>query len=122
MKLLESVTQYVVYKQSVGQSFTTDEIILKAFCRHVGHISLQSITKEQVQHYLKGKRPITSFWTRKHTALAGMFRFAVSRGHLTISPLPAQQPQMPPSLVPYIYSRNELKRLLEATQHAAVNM
>lgn len=115
MKILDIVTQYVEYKQSVGQSFITDEGILKAFCRHSGNISLQSITKEQVQRYLNGKHPITSFWTRKHTALAGLFRFAMSRGHLTASPLPAQQPQIPPPLAPYIYSRAELQCLLDAT-------
>ena len=115
MKILDIVTQYVVYKQSIGQSFVTDEGILKAFCRHSGNISLQSITKEQVQCYLNGKGTITSFWTRKHTALAGLFRFAMSRGHLTVSPLPTQHPQIPPPLVPYIYSRAELQCLLDAT-------
>lgn len=115
MKVLYIATQYVVYKQSIGQSFTTDAAILKAFCRHSGNISIQSVSKEQVESYLNGKHPISSFWTRKHTALAGLFRFAMSRGYMTVSPLPTRGPLQPPPLVPYIFSRAELKSLLDAT-------
>ena len=59
--------------------------------------------------------PVSSYWHRKHTALAGLFRFAVARGYATTSPLPLSRPRLPPPLVPYIYSRAELKRLLNAT-------
>ncbi len=62
MKLFDIVTQYVVYKQSVGLSFVTDAGILKAFCRHTGNIPLQGISKEQLESYLNGKLPISSFW------------------------------------------------------------
>lgn len=115
MKLFDIVTQYVLYKQSVGLSFVTDARILRAFCRHTGNISLQAISKEQLESYLNGKLPISSFWRRKYTALAGLLRFAISRGYMTISPLPVQKPQLPAPLTPYIYSRAELKRLLDAT-------
>lgn len=115
MKILDIVTQYVTYKQSIGQSFTTDAGILKAFCRHSGNISLQSVSKEQVESYLNGKHSISSFWTRKHTALAGLFRFALSHGYMTVSPLPTRGPLQPSSLIPYIFSHAELKSLLDAT-------
>jgi integrase/recombinase XerD len=115
MNIVDIVTQYVTYKQSIGQRFATDASILKTFCRHTGDVSLQSVSKEQVVSYLKGKLPISSFWTRKHTALAGLFKFALSRGYLSISPLPIQHPQLPPPLAPYIYSRAELQQLLDAT-------
>jgi len=46
--------------------------------------------------------------------LNGFFQFAVSRGHLDEAPLPKELPKQPPTLVPYIYSREELRRLLEA--------
>jgi integrase/recombinase XerD len=39
----------------------------------------------------------------------------MSRGHLPVSPLPTQHPQIPPPLAPYIYSRAELQCLLDAT-------
>jgi len=115
MKAIDIVDQYVAYKQSLGQSFTTDAGILKAFCRHTGDISLQSVSKEQVKSYLNGKHPTSSFWTRKHTALDGLFRFAMFRAYVTISPLPTGKPLLPSPLTPYIFSHTELKSLLDAT-------
>jgi integrase/recombinase XerD len=114
MKIVNIVTQYIAYKQSMGQSFTTDAGILKAFCRHTGDISLQSVSKALVLSYLQGKLPLSSFWTRKHTALAGLFKFALARGYISVTPLPIQHPQLPPPLAPYIYSRAELQLLLDA--------
>jgi site-specific recombinase XerD len=115
MKTLTIVNRYVEYKQSVGQSFVTDQVILKAFCRHSGNIALQSISKKQVVSYLTGKLPISSYWKRKYTALAGFFQFSITRGYMSVSPLPVKQPNIPPPLAPYIYSRAELKQLLDAT-------
>ena len=43
--------------------------------------------------------------------LAGFYRYAISRGHATHSPLPADEPKEPASAPPYIY-RDELRRLL----------
>jgi integrase len=79
---------------------------------------MTSITVDRVRAFLDGVTPISSYWQRKHTALAGLFRFAVARGYAATSPLPLRRPQVPPPLVPYIYSREELKRLLEATPAA----
>jgi integrase/recombinase XerD len=53
-------------------------------------------------------------WHFKHSALKGLFRFAVSRGLLKTAPLPAEIPKRPPTLVPYIYSHAEIRRLLDA--------
>ena len=36
-------------------------------------------------------------------------------GYVTTSPLPTTVPQLPPEFVPYIYSRDEVRRLIEAT-------
>jgi integrase len=53
-------------------------------------------------------------WQFKHTELKGLFRFAVSCGLLKNAPLPTEVPKRPQTLVPYIYSRAEIRRLLDA--------
>ena len=40
----------------------------------------------------------------------------MTRGHLSASPLPEPAPRIPRSFEPYIYSRDELQRLLDATE------
>src|SRR5207247_1119449 len=59
--------------------------------------------------------PVTNTWFKKYKTLQGFFYFAISRGHLNEAPLPATLPQRPPPFVPYIYTRDELRRLLDAT-------
>ena len=59
---------------------------------------------------------MTSAWHTYYHALKGFFRFAVSRGHILSAPLPAILPKRPPRFVPHIYSVDELRRLLRATE------
>ncbi len=44
------------------------------------------------------------------------YRYAIARGLATRSPLPPQPPQASPRSTPYIYSHDELRRLLDATE------
>ena len=77
--------------------------------RHVSRIRLKAVAE-----FLKGTGPITGTWHKKYSVLKGFFQFAVSRGYLNKAPLPTEIPKCPPALVPYIYSRDEIRRLLEA--------
>jgi integrase len=52
----------------------------------------------------------------KHRVLTGLYRFAVSRGYVDSSPLPTTLPKLPPQQTPYVYSTDELRRLLDATE------
>jgi integrase/recombinase XerD len=77
-------------------------------------VSLQTISPDGVHAYLAGTGPITRFWERKHSVLAGFYRFAIARGYVASSPLPRTVPKPLQSFVPYIYSPEELGRLLGA--------
>jgi integrase/recombinase XerD len=65
--------------------------------------------------FIAGSGPVTWFWRRKCEVLSGFYRFLIARGYVTASPLPKIVPIPPPRFVPYIYSHDELRRLLEAT-------
>lgn len=119
MKLSELVTEYVTYKQALGMRFNTEAHELAAFCRRIdGNTDVDSVAVDQVQAFLSGNNPLSSYSTRKKTVLCGLFRFALARGHATTSPLPRYSPKLPPPLTPYIYSHEELKRLLDVTPGA----
>jgi site-specific recombinase XerD len=115
MKLPEAVVAYVAYKQSLGMRFATEARTLKSFYRTLGDIDMREIDADRVYAFLAGKGPITAFWHRKLSALRGFYRFAIARGYTTSSPLPLTVPKEPRPFVPYIYSREEMKRLLAAT-------
>ncbi len=118
MKLADGIAEYVTFRHALGMRFNTEAHLLAAFCRDLGNVPMASVTTDRVQAFLDGVTPISSYWQRKYTALAGLFRFAVARGYAATSPLPLNRPRLPPPLVPYIYSRAELKRLLDATPAA----
>jgi site-specific recombinase XerD len=113
MQLDTALTNYRTYRQALGERFHTNERILNSFCRAVGaHLAMTEIQPEQVTAFLQGTGPLTASWHVKHNALLGFYRFALSRGWVTTAPLPAVKPRRPQPFVPYIYSREELRRLL----------
>lgn len=114
MKLAQAVSAYVGYKQSLGMRFATEARALKSFSRALGDVDLDRIEPEQVRAFLNGTGPMTRFWHRKLDALRGFYRFALARRYTPRSPLPTNVPRCPQAFVPYIYSEEEIKRLLAA--------
>lgn len=116
MKLQQLIEQYIAYRQALGERFHTNASILRSFGRAVGG-DAAAVRGEQVQAFLLGAGSVTSAWHIKHNALLGLYRYALSRDYVAVSPLPTVLPQRPPAFVPYIYSHDEVRRLL----HAAVS-
>jgi site-specific recombinase XerD len=113
-KLSEVAANYVAHKQSMGMRFRTEACTLKSFCRAMGEVTLHEVTPNLVVAWLAGTGPVTRFWHRKYEVLTGFYRFAIARGYATCSPLPQAVPKPLKAFVPYIYSREELRRLLNA--------
>ena len=116
MNLQPLIERYVAYRQALGESFKTNAIVLRAFGRAIGSpAAVAAVGTKQVRAFLDGKGPITSAWFGRHSALLGFYHYAISRGYVAVSPLPAVLPQRPPPFVPHIYTQDELRRLLRAT-------
>jgi site-specific recombinase XerD len=115
VRLSDLVAQYVALKQSLGQGMRNNAAILKFFCRVMGDIPVTAVTADRVLAFLNGTGPVTLYWHRKHQALNSFYRFAITRNYVTVSPLPTLLPARPASFVPYIYSPQELQRLVDAT-------
>jgi site-specific recombinase XerD len=98
----------------MGMRFHTEARTLRSFCRTVGDIAITDIATDRVHAYIAGAGPVTRFWHRKYAVLRGFYRFAVARGYAISSPLPKIIPK-PPPFVPYIFSHEELQRLLDAS-------
>lgn len=115
MTLTEAIESYLTLKRSLGAVFSADARILRSFGRALGDVSLDSISRDACQAFCRGSGPPTRFWERKHHTLRGFFGYLSTRGHLLTSPLAHSSPHVPRSFQAYIYSREELRRLLEAT-------
>lgn len=113
MKLLDLMNSYITYKQSLGMRFRTERYLLLSFCKAIGDVDISEVTSEQVLKFFESSAP-PKFWYRQFYALNVFYRFAISRGHVGKSPLPAAVPKRKDSFVPYIYSCDEVKALLTA--------
>jgi integrase/recombinase XerD len=115
MNINDLVTQYVAFRRALGERCKTNEAVLRSFCRAVGpHAQVARIHERHVTRFLVGSGRITNAWHVRYSALKGFFEFAIGRGHARRSPLPTQLPKHLPTLVPYIYSRAEIRGLLDA--------
>jgi integrase/recombinase XerD len=110
----ELIKAYLAARRAHGVKLTTGERTLYQFARETGDRPLAEVTPEEVATFLRGSA-LSATWTTKHGLLAGLYRFAIARGHVAVSVLPEQRPKLPPPLTPYVYSPDELQRLLDAT-------
>jgi integrase/recombinase XerD len=115
MRLHDLVEAYIDYKHSLGMRYRSQVPVLRAYGRAMGDIAVQEVKPECVLAFISGTGPLSARWLEYHRVLGGLYRYAISRGFATTSPLPTDTPKLPPPLTPYIYSVDELKRLLLAT-------
>jgi integrase/recombinase XerD len=115
MTLSEAIDAYVLAEQSLGKRFDSARRLLRQFSRAMGNPRVEEVAATNVAAFLRGSGPLSATWTLKYRVLSGFYRFAISRGHVDRSPLPTSQPKLPPQQSAYVYSTDELRRLLAAT-------
>jgi integrase/recombinase XerD len=115
MRLSEAIDLYIQRRRAVGAYLHGPEAILRSFLRHSGNLDLHRIKTSQITNFLNGRRGVRpSTWRGKYGALKLLFAYWCLRGRLRRSPVPPTVPKRPQDFIPYIYSRVELQRLLQA--------
>ncbi len=122
MKTSELIEHYLAARRATGTRLKSAERLLYQFARETGDLPLAEVTPAAVSAFLHGHGKLTTGWTTRYGRLNGLYRFAIARGHIHVSPLPQQRPRLPPPLTPYVYSHEELQRLLDATDSLATPM
>lgn len=114
MKLAICIENYVNYRRSLGVCFHSEKVRLHAFRKAMGNIDINRVRPKAVRQHLDGKGPVTTFWLCKYYTLAGFYKFAITHGFVTKSPLPITKPRPPAKFVPYIFSIDDVRSLLIA--------
>jgi integrase/recombinase XerD len=113
MKLAPAIEEFIQYKQALGNLYTGSANILRAFLRRTGNLELDALTTQHGEAFLPVNRgTVTSNWFHRYQVLGSFFRFATSRGYMQQRVLPSALPDRPPRFVPYIYSTEDVRRLL----------
>ena len=119
MTLQEAIDRYIDWQRSHGAKFETSAHTLQRFAKGIGgDIACDEVARSQVLAHLAGKGPLTRYRKVKYSTLSAFYRYAISRGYASSSPLPLRddEPKPPSSRPPYIYSRDELCRLFSAIE------
>lgn len=115
MNLSAVIKEFSDFKVALGTGFAQGPFQLKSFLGTVGDVRLDDISEEQVQKFLLGTGPLTRYYRCKYTTINGLYKFAMARGYCTCLPLPNTLPKIQSKFTPYIYTREDLEKLLEAT-------
>ena len=116
MTIGEVTENYIAYRRSLGEKYYSGAKILQSFERYLGKgRDMLSINIDDCIAFLYGgKDHVTATWFNRYSTLKWMFEWALVRGFLLSVPLPSDKPQRPDTLRPYIYSKEELRRLFDA--------
>lgn len=117
MKLRDAVDGYIASRRALATRFTTEADVLAFFLKGVDRdADADAVTRGQVLAFLAGNGRLTQTRALKYCVLNGFYRYAVSRGYATRSPLPLpeEEPRKPSPRPPYVFTREELHRLFVA--------
>jgi integrase/recombinase XerD len=113
MKLTTAIDMYVSHRQATGEKFQGPFVALRAFSLRYRTKTLRAITPAEVKQFLDGPRAGPATWRRKYGTLRDFFAYWRCRGKLNTVPMPPTAPKYTQTFVPYIYSRRELRLMLE---------
>lgn len=119
MKLVHGVERYVVWKHGIGYRFERGETNLLAFSRHTGDIELAEVKPDHILSFLNSKSVSTITWRLKYWILHRFFEHYANRGDMPELVLPPPKPFVKQTFVPHVFTKTELRSLLEATAHNA---
>ena len=114
MRLAAAINLYVLHRQATGEKFQSPFVALRAFSRRYGTKPLSAITPVDVKQFLDDPHTGPATWRRKYGTLGDFFTYWRCRGEMNTVPMPLATPKYTPTFVPYIYSRQELRLLLDA--------
>lgn len=115
MKLQQLIQQYLNWRETLGWRPLASGGHLGAFGRFIGEdLDIADVRPVQVAAFLKGAGKVTLSWHHKYGTLRLFYRWATDRGYVDQSPLPDVIPKRSSAFVPYIYTRDELRRILQA--------
>lgn len=112
MTLEEGISAYVQRKQSVGMSYAKALRTYRAFLTAVGNLDIRQITIHHISEFLDRAQTSVAAFRRKHSLLRRFFEYWAAHGAIAPLPMPLNRPAQRSNFLPYIYTSEELRKLL----------
>jgi integrase/recombinase XerD len=121
MKLPDLISAYLTYRRALGARMKGEAFMLHAFCKSVAGQSPSALTTDQVRAYLHHGSVSPQTVAKRYRALGGFYRYLSTRHNIHPPALPRAPKSHTTTFVPYIYSHEEIRRLLRGTPVACQN-
>jgi site-specific recombinase XerD len=118
MRLSTAIRKYVQWKRYSGRTFYSGEKALIDFLKHVGNVSLARLTKQHVASHLLDPKTRVTIWRARRGTLERFLNYWKARGQIKNMPLSLPHSWRRPPWIPHIYSRTQIRNLIE---HAESN-
>jgi integrase/recombinase XerD len=118
MRLLDLISDYIGYRRALGDRMRDEAFMLRAFCKSVAGRPPSVLTVDQLRTYLHHGCVSPQTVAKRYRALGGFCRYLSTRHGVHLPALPRTPKSNTTTFVPYIYSRDELARLLRAAPKA----
>ncbi len=121
MRLEAATDKYIRHMRGAGFDYASQTVRLSAFCKHLGDVELSSVDRGDVLSFLN-KRPNSIVTFRAKWALIRNFlEYWHFRGVMPVVSMPPRPPRVRQEFSPYIFSCDEVRRLLEAALRLRLN-
>ena len=119
MTLDEAVRDYLIYRRSEGSQGAGAESILRALCRQLGEQELKDIHVNQISTFINDPQTLSVTRVSKFSVVRCFFDHYAIRQYIPFIPL-----EKPPRTIvprfPLIYTRSQIRYLLQATRKCKV--
>jgi integrase/recombinase XerD len=112
VRVARCVEIYVGRKQACGYSYVSIARLLRRFVRFIRNIHISLVTDYHLNAFLSCGRASNNTWRHHASCLFGFFRYWFARRQIRQIPTPKQKPAEARTFFPYIYSREEIRRLV----------
>jgi len=115
MKLADAIDEYIGHMQAAGRSYVAQISLFRHFSRSMGDVEVRDVPSEAVRRFLESRGTSAGYRRGVYCTVGRFYRYLIAQGHAIPYPLPTVLPKGPADFTPYIYSIEELRRLLAAT-------
>lgn len=122
MKLSEAIEIYVRRKRKEGLLFECGSKALGTFCDQIGDFSIGKIKTLHISAFLDRRHSAVTSWRINHSLLRKFFEYWAARDVIAPLLMPPNRQPVQHSVVPHIYTREEIRRLIRAIPKCQGNL
>ena len=113
MRLLTAVARFVSFKKDQGFRYECTSMFLHSFARAMGNCFVNELTPSRIAAFLNSSEIATHTRYCRYHMLSVFFRFLRQTNKLKRWPMPTRPAHPRMAYVPFIYSRAEIRRIID---------